>query len=282
LIFGPFRVWPSPRAGTAVEAIAGAELTRVPLRLEENLPVVEVSVAGKVLPVLLDLGGFDSLALRPEALAGLGAQFTGKKRRWVDNRGRRFRSREYVLPEVVIGDLRLGNVRGYEDRGEAPAVPGLQGGLQGYLGLGVLARLSLVIDYPGKRLTLARNAALLGKEYPLSDWPSVPFSRDRSGVLTTFRVEGRTLRCIWDTGYQYSVIRWAPPERVKSEGEERHFMAPALDAAGVDLGPLDFVVFDFKQPPVDAMIGFNFFRDRAVLFDFENNRLAAGPAAAGP
>src|SRR5688572_10749238 len=53
-------------------------VVRVPIILEDGLPWVDAKVGGRPVRLLLDLGGFDAVALIPEELTGLSVTWTGR------------------------------------------------------------------------------------------------------------------------------------------------------------------------------------------------------------
>jgi len=273
--------WGGTRAAPAAVVVSPEAPARtvVPLRIEGNLPVVQAAVGGRSVSLLLDLGGFDTVALRAGVLDDLDVTYSGATRRWSDAGGAIHRSRAYRLPVVELGALRLEDVPGHD----LPASAELPvEGIDGYLGLGLLRAFRVIVDYPRGRLVLARGDAALADD-GVATWPRLAAQVDDRGVVSRLRTDGRTLRCVWDTGYTWSVIR---PRAARGLAEldddgQRHVVVDALTAGDADLGPLDLVVHDFRQPPVDAVLGYNLFTERAVYFDFEAAAVRVEPRPAG-
>ncbi len=127
--------------------------TDVPLTFagyEARYPVVTVRIQGQRLRLLLDTGSPDEgLGLSDDAVAELDVHFTGKTRVYRDAYGGCYQSREFVIPSVELGDLELRSVVGNER-------PTGVYGLDGAMGLELLRRFDVLIDYEGKVLRLFR------------------------------------------------------------------------------------------------------------------------------
>jgi hypothetical protein len=263
-----------PRAA-AVEPPAEPRRVEVRLRLDDHLPVVRAVVDGRPVELLLDLGGFDTVALRPEVLEELPVSFVGGTRRWRDARGKLHRSRAYRLGVVEIGGLRLNSVIGHE---LGSVVEPTLKGLDGYLGLGLLRSFTVLVDYPSERLVLARPVTGLEVENA-AEWPRIELELDDRGIVSRLRGDDRELSFVWDTGYTWSVVK---PKAVRGlatrdEDGQRRITLDSLGAGGAELGPLDLVLFAFRQPPVDGVLGYNLFAERPVLFDFAGAAAGVGP-----
>jgi len=249
------------------------DAVRVPLVPRQGGPVVEVRIGEKTIPLLLDLGGFDTIALSPEALENVQVAWTGKTRIVQDALGNAFRSREYRLPEVAVGPWTWSDLVGNEYHHCQQATEALR---NGYLGLGMLRRFTLIIDQPRGILVLLRPGDPVPREYPVDWWIEIPFPAGGTGVRTAATMRGRELRVVWDTGASHSLLKpaWADPAGVSKTGKHPRYTTPTFVLGGREYGPLEFVLMDFKEPPADVLLGQNFLATRPVLVDFARRRLA--------
>lgn len=265
-------------AGATPEPLPSAEsgLVRIPLVLDRGMAWVDVTIAGRPLRLLLDLGGFDTVALTPESLEGMSVTWTGRTRTTFSAMGDVAKAREYVLPAVEMGGVVFRELRGTEDllKGEKRVVQ-----RTGYLGLGLLQRFNLIIDYPARELVLLWPDVSPPAEYHVEEWPSTEFASGVNGVVATVEIDGERRRLVWDTGASHCVLKTglqgsAPVHR---EGDYSVCTPKAFEVGGHEFGPVDFVLLDFKQPPADGFIGYPFFGKHAVFVDFRSHRLAVRP-----
>ncbi|HTF57903.1 MAG TPA: hypothetical protein VK661_11790 [Planctomycetota bacterium] len=251
-------------------------LVRIPLVLDRGMAWIDVIIAGRAFRLLLDLGGFDTVALTPESLQGMAVTWTGRTRTTLSAMGDVAKAREYVLPAMELGGVVFRELRGTEDllKGEKRVVQ-----RTGYLGLGLLQRFNLIIDYPARELVLLWPNVAPPAAYAVEEWPSTEFASGVNGVVATVEIDGSKRRLVWDTGASHCVLKTglqgsAP---VRKEGDYSVCTLKAFDVGGHDFGPVDFVLLDFKQPPADGFIGYPFFGKHAVFVDFRNHRLAVRP-----
>lgn len=255
--------------------------TVVPLKIDSHLPTVPVSIGGVEVPLLIDTGGFEEISLSPAVLRKLDVIYTGRRIWRVGVHGLLSLSsaREFIVPELRIGDVCLANVRGHEFHfadlhlAHKPP-PALENGI---IGLALLRHFSVIVDYRAGVCVLATGGRY-PPPYQPATWTScsVDLSDLNIGIRGDVVADGRTLRCVWDTGASHSLIRPGLVQPEEPAGRNGHPSArlSKFVVAARDCGPFDFVAFDFRQPPVDAIIGYNFFKDHTVLLDFDNARLA--------
>jgi hypothetical protein len=128
-----------------------------PFVITDPLPVVHVTIGGRVTTFLIDTGGPDIMVRRPLAEelglpiseGGVGV-FAG---------GRQARVDRTVVPEIEIGGVRIRNVpAGINPSADALNLPGVK--LDGVIGTGLLMHFLSTIDYCSGKLVLApRNAS---------------------------------------------------------------------------------------------------------------------------
>jgi predicted aspartyl protease len=240
------------------------------------MPWVDAKIGGRPVRLLLDLGGFDAVALIPEELKELQVAWTGRSRTTFSAMGDAAQAREYVLPEVEIGGIVFTDVKGFEDllHGKNRSVS-----RSGYLGLGLLRRFRIVIDYPARRLVLIWPDAAMPDGYDVENWATSELAPNRDGVMARVKLNGADRLMVWDSGASHCVLKsglegTAPVRPIKGHP----FAAvDSLIVGGRELGPFDFALLDFKQPKADGFIGYSFFARHAVYVDFRNRVLAVSP-----
>ena len=262
-----YREAPLPEAGGVV---------RVPLVLDQGMAWVDARIGGRPTRLLLDLGGFDAVSLVPEALKDIPVTWTGRTLTTYSTTGEGVRSREYIVREVEVGGVVFRDLRGHEDllQGKQRAVP-----RSGYLGLGILRRFRIVIDYAARVLVLIWPDAPTPPAYDVENWPAVKFAPESDGVVARARVEGVERLLVWDTGASHCVLKAglegaAPVER---RGEHAFVTVKSFDVGGRDVGPMEFALLAFKQPRADGFVGYPFFAKHAVYVDFRNRQFAIRP-----
>ncbi len=251
-------------------------VVRVPLVLEDGMAWVDAKVGGRTVRLLLDLGGFDSVALAPEAIKDLPVTWTGRTRTTFSAMGEKAQAREYLLSGFDLGGIVFPEVRGFEDLLQGPQRAVAR---SGYVGLGLLRRFRIVIDYPSRELVFIWPDVSTPAAYDVWNWPTLEFSPETDGVKARAKVEGVERLLVWDTGASHCVLKSglhgsAP---VRDEGGHPFITVKSFDVAGLESGPMDFALLAFKQPRADGFVGYPFFAKHAVYVDFKNRLLAVRP-----
>lgn len=269
---------PQPVERVTSPAVGGSV---VPVEMVHSLPVVEVVMQDRHWRLIVDLGGTDALSLSTSALRDLQVHFTGRHRHIFDAFGKLWRGREFVVAEIMLADLKLYGVRGYEIPDNRFNIPSNRGAedvqLDGYIGVDLLRQFNLLVDYPNNRLVLADHAAQ--PPVMIDNWASSKFD-NYAGVTSYITLDGQRRRANWDTGASHTVIR---PGRTGASwarwtyGDYEAVTSPSLSIGGSDLGEFDLVLLDFRKPRVDVILGTNLFESRAVWFDFVQQEVAVEP-----
>lgn len=251
----------------------GPPCSQVPLRVEKGLMLIDVTVAGSNLPLIVDTGSVQSITLLPEDLERLRLPLNGQSRTIHDAKGNSLKVRGFTVPELRIGQVVLREVSGWEARRSPGWEPPVKAG---HIGRGLLSAFRLTVDVPAQTMhldqatcprpsALTRVAAQLGSD----------------GMTSQATADGAALTLIWDTAATYSILK---PEKAISMStylrDGQRFAAPrSLVIGGAPL-EVDFAVVPLDGIPADGLVGSNVFRDRAVTFDFAGSALflAAPPA----
>ena len=253
-----------------------AGVIRIPIHLEGGMPWVDATIDGRTVRLLLDLGGFDAVALIPRELDEIQVTWTGRSRTTFSAMGESARAREYLLKDFRLGGIVFPEVRGFEDllHGKQRAVA-----RSGYLGLGILRRFRLIIDYPARKLVLIWPDAATPSDYAVERWPSVGLSSNSDGVMARVNLDGADRLMVWDTGASHCVLKSGLEGGAPVRDLSGHPFAglKSMIIGDHDFGAQDFALLDFKQPKADGFIGYSFFAKHAVYVDFEQRLLAIKP-----
>lgn len=272
----------APPAVELIGPLPAGDVLDVPVTFENDLPVVEFVVEDHTLRLIVDLGGTDAVSLSASAAEQLDLRWSGRSRSVADAFGRMWRSREFVIPRAELAGLTLDGVRGYEMHDGRFNIPSAGGRppvqLDGYIGVDLLRRFNLLVDYPNGRFRLVAHDA--PPPVDTSAWATSAFEFGRPGVTSRIGLDGVSRLATWDTGANHTVIRpdrvsRSAPRRQRTTGDE--MTSAELTIGGTPLGSLELVLLDFRQPSVDVILGTNLFRDHATWFDFTASRLAVEP-----
>ncbi len=244
---------------------------------EARYPVVSVHIQGRAYRLLLDTGAEGAaLGLTPEALATIDARFTGRTRAYRNAYGECYRSKEFVVPRISLGDLQIREVVAIETHDSVY-------GLDGIVGLELLRQFSVLIDYNMRRLVFyacGHTPASL----PQERWFKYNYARElRIGVEFGF-LDGRHELGL-DTGCGCSLVPidsdlggairsevgpgvW---EIIHDEGAGREYVSCYVDHVYLDtydLGGTRLVLGDLPPYMNDGVIGFELFKNNLVYINF--------------
>ncbi len=249
-------------AGSPFRSLSAQGCNPLPLRVEQDLLLVDVHVGDAAIAVIVDTGSSLSLTLRPQELERVGARFDGRTRTFRDARGALLTARGAIVPEVRLGAAVFRDVAVWESvhsDGWSPPVDA------GHLGRGLLAALRVTVDVPAGTLSLD------GPGCPLPAGTPHPFEVTANGWVTRAEVAGREVELVWDTAATSSILvsndapadaTREPTAVVVAPGVTGRFATMALDGL-----------------PVDGLVGAEVFRQRAFTFDETRSRLVIGSPA---
>jgi hypothetical protein len=232
----------------------------IPFELTQGRPFVRASINGKPVTLLLDLGAYDTLALNHADTDATAATRTATNGAFLDAEGKRHDVTGLHLDKLIIGATSFGTIDGSVVTGEGHS----------YIGAGLFKKNLLVFDYPHHQLRLynSGDASALRRECGTRTFPlDVKNSLLKSYLYT----DGKVLTAAFDTGANYSVLR---PSALKLNlAEPLPGAQPAMHSLqSVHLNQsrldrLETVLIEFKGPPVDIVLGANFFEGRVVCLD---------------
>jgi hypothetical protein len=245
----------------------------LPLQFTRGLPLVSIDVNGFTVSVLLDSGGFDSVSLGALVIDQVKPAYTGKTQRFENARGDALVARGYRLERVAIGPHVFTDVHGSEYV-FAPDLPPTV--LTGYLGLGLLRHLHLLIDYGRGELGLADRRCPVPALPDGAPWQRVKIESDEDGPRISATIDGRRRSLVLDTGASYSTIRRdvVPQQRLRRVGTWELYPPARVIAGDGEITGLELAVVDLRGPGTDGILGCNFFAAYQVFMDFEHREIA--------
>src|SRR5258706_8947702 len=242
-------------------------LAEIPVEIRNRLPTVDVRVSGQPLRLFLDLGGHRAIALTTSELLRIPVRFNDSSDQFRNSKDQVLTSRRFLAEGVFLGSFDLGDLEGGESIFGDSAPPDRNG----YIGMPVLGRYLLVIDYPQKRVRLyaSGNTTAMTDECGAKTFPV----RLEKGIAVSIgHTEHGDRLFIWDTGSTDNVVRPSaiPPE--KGAGRRIDDGPPVvtlerLTLGGLDIGPQQFRLVQFGAPDVDAYLGADLFESRRVCLD---------------
>jgi hypothetical protein len=242
-------------------------LADIPVEIRNRLPTVHVRVSGQPFTLFLDLGGYSAIALTTSELARVPVRLRDGSDRFRNSKGQVLTSRRFLAESVFLGSFFLGDLEGSESIFGDSVPPDRNG----HIGMPVLGRYLLVIDYPQKRVRLydSGNTAALMDE---CGGETFPIRLEKGIAVSTGSTEHGDRLFIWDTGSTDNVVRPSalPPE--KAAGRRIDDGPPVvtlerLKLGGLDIGPQQFRLVQFGAPDVDAYLGADLFESRRVCLD---------------
>jgi hypothetical protein len=258
----------------AAARAAQQPLVEVPMDATSGLPVVAAAIGGGAsLKLVVDSGGFGDVALAPAALSTLPVDFNGRSYEWRDFQNHRFVSRAFTADDFRVGGIPLGAVSGSE---LSNGFGGLSAGTAGYLGVGLLGKFIVKLDYKAGVMSLyqahGRDAAqaICGAKVLAATF--------RDGVVQVpVRTDAGELLFQVDTGSSRTFLR--PGALGLKPGPDGTFAETMrsfsrFEVGGRDLGRQVLEFRDFKAPAVDGVLGSDFFHGRTLCLDLADELVA--------
>lgn len=254
-----------------------------------GLPSTVITIQGKSIPLIFDTGADkDELVLGQDLVKKLKVVFTGKKICGTAVDGK-FCGREFIIPEVKLGDFIVKNVKGSEithlwDSHDNTGFQETAAARNGVIGLALLSKFNILLDYPQAKAILVQPKNKLFT-YDIDHWIAIPFS-DR--LRTSLKLNGKLMTMGWDTGSIPSIIKQSSVQDLKKAACPSN--APyAKDCSGIittifqttkgeNLPNTWFKIRDIPAAaPFDALLGSNFYANNLIYFDFDHHAVYIKP-----
>lgn len=255
----------------------------LPLSMDRyNIPIVEMKVADKTVHIAIDTGAdWVTLGLKPSVLKTLDGIEPLRFRNNKDFYGNTYRSKCFIIPTAS-----LGNARARVELSHLIASEELRsfGDDDGIIGNGLLKEFYVLIDYPARQMVLfSKNS--YPAELDLATWSKLSFTHNQIGIIVKGKLgeKGPQILFCLDSGCaavdnqekSYGIIRpqYVPEnDRIIKDGVS-YTATDHFYLGGKDLGPMEFMVSDFKQPPVTGFLGHNILIHYRVFVDFDKQLL---------
>jgi hypothetical protein len=254
-------------------------LAEIPVEIRHGIPTVNVLISGNVFRLFLDLGGHQAISLTSEELARANVRFLDRTVRFANSSGQILESRQFVAQNVVLDNFALGDLEGGESNFGDAAPPDRNG----YIGMPVLGKYLLVLDYPAKRIRLYRSGDALALENECGR-RTFTISLVDGTALSVATTEFGDRLFVWDTGTTSNFIRPSSIPVEKSGGRVVDDGPPiigieSLSLGEQQLGPQEFRLVQFGAPAVDGYLGSGVFASRRVCLDIPQGKGAIGEAS---
>lgn len=239
-------------------------LERIPVTFNvRNAPMIEVSLEEDTYSLKLDLGNCFCFSLKSDILQKIQKTKYGTSQ-WHDFKGTQYESPVYTIPEIKIGSLKFSRVFINEDSDEFHANTALIGSplpLSGMIGLPILQKYNLFLDFPHSAIYASKDLALLQKAGLFShNFLAVPFQSHPDGIILTVETNTGTYRLMLDTGTTSTAIRI--PHSSSTE---------KFEIMGHDFGPRFIMPIAISaQFNFDGCIGMDFLSEYPIFIDYSN------------
>jgi hypothetical protein len=227
--------------------------------VENGLPAVDVQIGNAIYKMAIDLGLCRQImSIKPNLLSRISSRRTGHFTIATDAmKGKLDKLEHQLINDVRIGDLVLHNVEVMpETRSAVPEA------VDGLIGLGLLGRFTILIDYKSERI------ALYVAEYEPPDagsWHKVKVRATiNEGFITDVRMGARSYKMLLDTGSwnkQNSNAIFVRKQNLLELNQDSELFIDNASIGKYHLEPL------FEMPtPFDGVLGWAFFsKYKAVL-----------------
>lgn len=233
--------WTSP-----AHACQRTTIARLPLRLVDGYPLVEATLLGRRISLLLDTGA-QAMLITPETAAALSLPLAGMTRIYGTGGSQE-------VPLVRLPGLRLGGAPMPDQTAPVATLPVALPSdppLAGLLGASLLARFDLDLDVPGGTVSLA---------IPSDCPPPVTGTRlamevSRAGEpFVVVTINGQRLLALLDTGSRATLIRTETARRLGLDAPISANTARGVDGARHPLAHLRVRLALGDEPPVDTPV----------------------------
>lgn len=253
-------------------------VTVVPIRLVGTDPVIEVKINGVPFNVQFDIGISSTVAIFPIELESIDKQRVGSTSSGLSMSGPTGKRPIYKVGLLEVGDIKFWQADVVEDFHDEEYQNWFSSRLDahGFIGTGLFDRYKMVIDYPGKELTLIPPDAPTGQQ-ALCEGIELPLVQGEDwGLISNVETDDGRFVLVWDTGSPESGVLKRRTDLSNLNLEDGDiYSTKQFIINDHDIGPETLVVWDWSEnsPPFDGFIGYDFFAENVVCVDLLNYRI---------
>lgn len=264
---------------------------KIPITMSlANTPVIPLDIQGKQILLDLDYGSKFQLTLSKLILDNLNKESQGSLITR-DGKGNTYESNAFLLPQVSIGNRAFSKVIAKELEEEFVknttlytnmSDTDLLNGKNGSIGRGILATMSLLVDFCHHFLLEVKDLNTLIKSglFPKS-YIVVPCREGRTGLILDVNTDLGLIRLSLDTCATHSLIRSSSAHDLTLL-ENRYGMdkmtSEKFVIEGTDFGRTDLYLYDItpELEEIDGVLGMDFLKNRVLYIDYPNKMLYIG------
>jgi len=264
--------------------------TEIPLYFSSRIPLVNVEIENSKIPFMLDTGAAqESIVINESLSKKLKIYKTRETKKSVDFFGNTQEGKEFIISSIRLGDFVLHNIKGtirqpWGLKKNQKAPPALAFG-NGIIGLKLLKKFKIIIDYPHKNLVLIKNK--IPPRYTLKNWNVLFFDPQcGDGIVTQAYIQHSLITLLWDTGANFMPLHprhdirgriHSCPSYVEKSLDDT--ICKMLKVSNLKIGKkeynnIDFILVSFQEPKVDGFIGEPFLAKHIIYIDFKKGLLA--------
>ncbi len=251
-----------------------------------RIPLIEMKIAGKRYPVIIDLGSSAQMSLDKEVLQEAYKKPYGMAQ-FRDFKGNCYESQNYLVPNIKIGDAAFfdviveekneefnhnGIIRGRDEKVPSPR--------KGSIGRSLLKRRNLFLDFPRSRIAFIDNVNKQ-MDYPIEGMLKVPFKMTPLGVTLAIQTDIGEKNFVIDTGATTTWVRsslYQEKEYQTSSCDLDYFSSSLFVIGGQEFGPIDLYLLDISPEwhEMDGLLGMSFCKHHPMYIDFREKMIYIG------
>jgi hypothetical protein len=249
-----------------------------------DLPCFNIEIEGQKFPVMLDLGFSGEVSLSKECVSSIKDKTFFLTKEMSNWRGNSYPTSWYQIPKFQLETVTLRNPLLKEEnpllKQQSVVWDDAKDLTQyvGKLGWKLFQKLTLFLDFKHGTMAICDNVDTFAQYgYKLERFVKVPALISEDAVEVDVSTPDGFLRCLLDTGCTYSC--WNddyPVEEVRKRMEGARYFKTFSNVyiGGKDFGKMVFRPIPLKlDPPVQAILGMDFFFEHQVLIDFKNEQI---------
>src|SRR4030095_9602886 len=204
------------------------------------------------------------LTLSESSLQGLKTTPLDKTYEFADAKGNILRTPMFKVRRMEIGAAVFKDVEDHVDTSH-PTYKAVTEGRDGMIGVPLLQKYKVVLDYPRREMTLIPSEGA-GPGPDKCTGAEVPFMPQWQGSpVTKVSTDAGELTMVWDTGAPLSMIRRGRVQESGLKTENATWNSAKFELAGTNFGPQQLHVLDYVEPAgTDGFIGYTFFEKNVV------------------